>query len=226
MKVEPPCLSRRRWLAGFATCSAWALQPTAHAHQSPGSVTPPRLVPDLTLTGADAQALSLKRALLGHVTAMQLMFTGCSATCPIDVDRLQDFVRGRSIGVGRHTPQVCIFNRRAELVLRTLDLPPGEQIVDVLRQVGRFVWARRRSRSPNSRMTTSPRSRAPDICPCIGERSARRDLQGPARTMRGHDFTQYPSQHDRLGTGLVCGLPPLPALIAMSLAIPARGVCK
>jgi protein SCO1/2 len=197
MTAEPTRLSRRRWLAGLATCTAWALHPTAHAHQSPGPVTPPRLVPDLTLTGANTRALSLRHALLGHVTALQLMFTGCSATCPIqgavfgsvqqrlagadaglrllsvsidplgddpqalrawlhrfdadsrhwsagilrpaDVDRFQDFTRGRASGVDRHTPQVYIFNRQAELVFRTLDLPSGEQIVDVLRQVSRFV---------------------------------------------------------------------------------------
>jgi len=197
MNAERPRLSRRRWLTGLATCCAWALQSTAHAHQSPGPVTPPRLVPDLALTGGDGRALSLRRSLLGHVTAVQLMFTGCSATCPIqgavfgsvqqrlegadagfrlfsvsidplgddpqalrawlrrfdadprrwaagilrlaDVDRLQDFTRGRASGVDRHTPQVYVFNRRAELVFRTIDLPSGEQIVDVLRQVGHFV---------------------------------------------------------------------------------------
>jgi protein SCO1/2 len=197
MNAEPTCLSRRRWLAGLATCSAWALQSTAHAHQGPGPVIPPQLVPDLALTGGDARALSLRRALLGHVTALQLMFTGCSATRPLqgavfgsvqqrlegadagfrlfsvtidplgddpqalrawlhrfdadsrrwsagvlrlaDVDRFQNFTRGRASGVDRHTPRVYIFNRRAELVFRTLDLPSGEQIVDVLRQVSRFV---------------------------------------------------------------------------------------
>jgi protein SCO1 len=197
MKTERPCLSRRRWLAGLATCGALALQSTARAHQSPGPVTPPLLVPDLRLTGADGRALSLKSALLGHVTALQLMFTGCNATCPIqgavfgsvqqrlagagaglrlfsvsidplgddppalrawlrrfeadsrrwsagilhpeDVDRFQDFTRGRARGADRHTPQVYLFNRRAELIFRTLDLPSAEQIVDLMRQVSRFV---------------------------------------------------------------------------------------
>lgn len=197
MKAEPRCLARRRWLAGFATCGAWALPTTTDAHQSPGPVIPPLSVPDLTLTGSDGRALSLQRALLDHVTALQLVFTGCSATCPIqgavfasvqqrlegadaglrllsvsidplgddpqalrawlrrfdaaparwsagilrlaDVERFQDFMRGRASGVDRHTPQVYLFNRRAQLVFRTLDLPSGEHIVDVMRQVSRFV---------------------------------------------------------------------------------------
>jgi protein SCO1/2 len=197
MNMVPTLLSRRTWLAGLGLCCVCPLQSTAQAHPSPGPVTPPQPAPDLTLTGADGQALSLRRALIGQVTALQLMFTGCSATCPIqgavygwvqqrlgkteaglrllslsidplgddpqalrawlrrfeadprrwsagilhpaDVDRFQDFVRGRASGVERHTPQVYLFNRRAELVFRTLDLPSAEQIVDVMRQVSRFV---------------------------------------------------------------------------------------
>ena len=77
-------LSRRQCLlagAGLLACTGPA--PHADAHAAFGPVTPPQAPPALSLTGTDGQAAALKNLLKGHVTAVQLMFTTCSATCPI-----------------------------------------------------------------------------------------------------------------------------------------------
>jgi protein SCO1 len=55
----------------------------AHAHNDPGRVVPPAAVPALNLTLQDGRKTQLKTLLSGRITALQLMFTGCSATCPI-----------------------------------------------------------------------------------------------------------------------------------------------
>lgn len=77
--------SRRRWLRGM---TAWAaLLPAApitlHAHQRAGPVDPPRPTPAIRVTTAAAQQVDLAQQLRGRVTALQLMFTGCSVTCPV-----------------------------------------------------------------------------------------------------------------------------------------------
>lgn len=82
---------RRRWLRGAAAMAsgvavvgagpwAWA---AAQAHNAAGPVTPPQPAPALPLTLHDGRASSLQALLAGQVTALQLVFTGCSATCPI-----------------------------------------------------------------------------------------------------------------------------------------------
>jgi protein SCO1 len=55
----------------------------ALAHNDPGRVLPPQPAPALSLTLHDGRKAQLKTLLAGRVTALQLMFTGCSATCPI-----------------------------------------------------------------------------------------------------------------------------------------------
>jgi protein SCO1 len=78
-------VTRRRgalaWLLG-APC-AWA-QPAVVPAQDPfGPVRPPQPAPRLRLTGEDGRAFELPTQLRGRISAVQLMFTGCSATCPI-----------------------------------------------------------------------------------------------------------------------------------------------
>jgi protein SCO1/2 len=48
-----------------------------------GLVVPRQPVPDWMVTDMDARAASLKHRLRGRVTAVQLMFAGCTTTCPI-----------------------------------------------------------------------------------------------------------------------------------------------
>lgn len=53
------------------------------AAAAPGLVLPRRKVPDLALLDADGRASVLSARLRGRVTAVQLMFAGCSTVCPI-----------------------------------------------------------------------------------------------------------------------------------------------
>lgn len=48
-----------------------------------GLITPPVPVPDMPLRTADGHATRLRALLAGRVTALQLFYTGCSSTCPI-----------------------------------------------------------------------------------------------------------------------------------------------
>ena len=77
-------LSRRQVLvAGLAgSCMAWAPRRAA-AHALYGPVDPRVPPPAMTLTTAQGRSVALQTLLKGHITAVQLMFTGCTATCPI-----------------------------------------------------------------------------------------------------------------------------------------------
>lgn len=74
-------------LQAAATLSGLALPAAARAqaaaHNSLGLVEPRRQPPALPLTLHDSRITRLDDLLRGKVTALQLMFTGCSSTCPI-----------------------------------------------------------------------------------------------------------------------------------------------
>ena len=73
--------AQRRAVLGFALGAvAW---PHASAHEPIGPVTPAPTAPDVTLTLHDGRRATLAALLSGKTTVLQLMFTGCSATCPI-----------------------------------------------------------------------------------------------------------------------------------------------
>jgi protein SCO1 len=55
----------------------------AVSHMPFGRVSPVLPVPDLPVRLDDGKAARLKGFFAGQITVMQLMFTGCSATCPI-----------------------------------------------------------------------------------------------------------------------------------------------
>lgn len=69
-------------LAALATPLAMA-QTAALTHDPFGPLRPPLPAPKLALTGDDGKRFELTDRLRGRVTALQLMFTSCSATCPI-----------------------------------------------------------------------------------------------------------------------------------------------
>jgi protein SCO1 len=78
-------LQRRHTLAllsALATPLAMA-QTAAPAHEPFGPLRPPLPAPRLSLTGDDGKRFELTERLRGRITALQLMFTTCSATCPI-----------------------------------------------------------------------------------------------------------------------------------------------
>ena len=57
--------------------------PATPAHAPFGPIRPPVQPPDIALLGSDGRAVRLRGLMAGRPTALQLMFTGCSATCPI-----------------------------------------------------------------------------------------------------------------------------------------------
>jgi protein SCO1/2 len=71
----PRVLSRRSLLQA-AVVSA----PIFNDH---GRIRPPAPVPGIPLVRQDGASLTLDRLVAGHATAVQLMFTQCSTTCPI-----------------------------------------------------------------------------------------------------------------------------------------------
>jgi protein SCO1/2 len=78
-----PSLRRRALLT---TAAGWALASVAGvagAHGTLGPVEPRRPAPNLALTLHDGRKTTLPRLLQGRWTALQLMFTGCSASCPV-----------------------------------------------------------------------------------------------------------------------------------------------
>ena len=67
---------------GVAAMSS-GLGPPARSHNLLGRVNPPQLLPGLRVVSIDGRQTELAGLLQGKVCALQLMFTGCSATCPI-----------------------------------------------------------------------------------------------------------------------------------------------
>jgi protein SCO1/2 len=68
-------MSRRSFLQ-----AAIASLPIFNDH---GRIKPPVMVPGIALVRQDGAAANLGKLVLGHATAVQLMFTSCSTTCPI-----------------------------------------------------------------------------------------------------------------------------------------------
>jgi len=91
--TDPLSSSRRRWLHALAGAAAapylaglTGLASTAHAahaHAPFGLIDPLRPAPALMLRWHDGHRSPLPTALKDRVTIVQTMFTGCSATCPI-----------------------------------------------------------------------------------------------------------------------------------------------
>ena len=60
-----------------------------------------------------------------------------SAAAPAvrDVDLLLDFLRGRAVGADRHTAQAYLFDRQGRLAFRTVDMPPGSELVRLMQEL-------------------------------------------------------------------------------------------
>ncbi len=71
----PREFSRRSFLQ-----AALASVPIFNDH---GRIKPPVMVPDIPVVRQDGTPASLDKLVLGRATAVQLMFTHCSTTCPI-----------------------------------------------------------------------------------------------------------------------------------------------
>jgi protein SCO1 len=77
-----PRRSALAWLLG-APCVVLAQPAGVPSHEPFGPLRPPQPAPKLRLTAEDGRAFDLPAQLRGRISAVQLMFTGCSATCPI-----------------------------------------------------------------------------------------------------------------------------------------------
>ncbi len=75
--------SRRRQLLCLLGFAAFSASQNSLAHGEMGPVEPRLLAPATPLVLHDGRQTDLQRVLLGRWTALQLMFTGCSAVCPI-----------------------------------------------------------------------------------------------------------------------------------------------
>lgn len=76
-------LSRRALVLGAGAGALSLLTRRAKSHTLAGPVDPPEVPPAAKLTLEDSSATKLQDVLKGRVTAVQLMFTSCQATCPI-----------------------------------------------------------------------------------------------------------------------------------------------
>jgi len=74
---------RRRTLQALAAAAAIALPGSPRALGTHGRIEPPITPPDVALIGHDGGRSMLRSRLRGRVTALHFMFTGCTATCPI-----------------------------------------------------------------------------------------------------------------------------------------------
>ena len=76
-------LGRRTFVAGLLASAVLGRVGPVRAHSNAGVVEPALAPPNLDLTLDSGTSTRLQKVLLGKVTALQLMFTSCSATCPI-----------------------------------------------------------------------------------------------------------------------------------------------
>lgn len=75
-------MQRRRMLAWLtATGTGQLLSTVAAAHGNIGPVRPPFQLPNVDVTRHDGARIGIETILMGRVTAMQLIYTGCSTTC-------------------------------------------------------------------------------------------------------------------------------------------------
>jgi protein SCO1 len=73
----------RRQLLNLVGAAVLGVPLTSQAHGEMGPVAPRLLAPAIPLTLHDGRQTNLRQVLSGRWTALQLMFTGCSALCPI-----------------------------------------------------------------------------------------------------------------------------------------------
>jgi len=85
-----PELSRRVFLRSMAAASVVLSSRFTHGqsvavtpNSDHGRIKPPAPVPDVPLLRFDGRKTTLAALTLGHATAVQLMFTTCTTTCPI-----------------------------------------------------------------------------------------------------------------------------------------------
>jgi len=81
-------LSRRSALA-LIMSAPFVKARTQQIVRGHGKIWPPLLVPDLALVRYDGVSTTLRAMTTGYVTAVQLMFTSCTTTCPMGAAAFQ-----------------------------------------------------------------------------------------------------------------------------------------
>lgn len=76
-------MNRRRWLRTATSLALGLRLGHTSAAMDVGPLRPRREAPDVRLLRHDGRALTLPAQLRGGFTVVQLMFTGCSAICPM-----------------------------------------------------------------------------------------------------------------------------------------------
>lgn len=142
-------MSRRACLALIGLGAATA---PAAAHEQLGPVSPRRPVPRLPVHLHDERAALLPSLLEGRITALQLMFTGCSAICPV---------------------QGAVFAALQPMVLGTV---PAAQLlslsIDPLGDSPRALdsWRRRFGAAPDWLAAVPPQAHADAMTRFLGDR--------------------------------------------------------
>ncbi len=82
-------LARRRVLFGIFSAAGYSLARSIAFSQAPENdhdnrINPPQRVPDVPVLCDSGATVGLASLLKGRVTAIQLIFTSCSTTCPIE----------------------------------------------------------------------------------------------------------------------------------------------
>ena len=96
-RVSSLCSRRAAVRAALLATALTSLGQRGWAHDAYGRVVPAQLTPRIRVAPLDAPLSDLQTLLRGNVTALQLMFTSCSATCPIQgamFAELQKALRG------------------------------------------------------------------------------------------------------------------------------------
>jgi protein SCO1 len=76
-------ISRRSFLGTLTAALAPSVAQAESPGQDHGRIKPPLAVPDLTVLRHDGRSSSLYELVNHHATALQLVFTACTTTCPI-----------------------------------------------------------------------------------------------------------------------------------------------
>jgi protein SCO1 len=84
---------RRRQLLALPVGACLSMPQALLAHGAAGRVEPPLPVPAAAVIAGHGQRVPLASLLAGRCTAVQLIFTGCSATCPIQGALFADAAR-------------------------------------------------------------------------------------------------------------------------------------
>lgn len=92
---------RQLLLAGGLAVAGFGRAAPAPVNVHDGPVLPPVPVPDLPLTLHDGRRTGLHQLLRGRTTALQLIFTGCTTTCPMQ-GVIFERVQRALVEVGEH----------------------------------------------------------------------------------------------------------------------------